>query len=53
MIAAGIAEVAGCAIIAHKMRQSRHRVLRDTWFFWQSVPTVAHIVSASAWVRVR
>jgi hypothetical protein len=53
MLAAGIVEVAGCAIIAHKMRQSRHRVLRDSWFFWQSVPTVAHIVSGSAWVRVR
>jgi hypothetical protein len=53
MIAAGVAEIAGGAIIAHKMRQSRHRVLRDTWFFWQTVPIAAHIVSSAAWVRAR
>lgn len=53
MLAAGIVEVAGCAIVADKMRHSRHRVLRDTWFVWQSVPIVAHTVSGSAWVRVR
>ena len=53
MVAAGIVEVAGCAIVAHKMRHSRHRVLRDTWFLWQSVPIAAHIVSGSAWVRAR
>jgi hypothetical protein len=53
MIVAGAAEVAVSAIVAHKMRQSRHRVLRDTWFLWQAVPIVAHTVSGAAWVRVR
>jgi hypothetical protein len=53
MIAAGLVEVAGCAVIADKMRHSHHRVLRDTWFLWQTVPVAAHVVSGSAWVRVR
>ena len=53
MIAAGAVEIAGCAIVADKMRHSRHRALRDTWFLWQTVPIAAHIVSGSAWVRVR
>ena len=53
MAAAGVAEVAGVAIIADKMRHSRHRALRDTWFLWQTVPIAAHIVSSSAWVRAR
>src|ERR1700685_4583063 len=51
MLAAGVVKVAGFAIVANKMRNSRHRVLRDTWFFWQSVPIAAHVVSGSAWVR--
>lgn len=53
MLAAGAVEVAGLAIVAHKMRNSRYRVLRDTWFLWQSAPIVAHTVSGSAWVRAR
>lgn len=53
MAIAGLAEVAGCAIVADKMRHSRHRVFRDTWFLWQTVPTIAHIAGGSAWVRVR
>jgi hypothetical protein len=53
MVAAGAVEVAAGAVIAHKMRQSRYRALRDTWFLWQAVPVAAHIVSASAWVRAR
>jgi hypothetical protein len=53
MIAAGAVEVTGCAIIADRMRHSRHRVLRETWFLWQTVPIAAHVASASAWVRVR
>ena len=53
MAAAGAVEVAGFAIVADKMRHSRHRALRDTWFLWQTVPIAAHVVSASAWVRAR
>lgn len=53
MLAAGAVEVAGFAIVAHKMRSSRHRVLRDTWFIWQTVPIAAHVVSGSAWVRLK
>jgi hypothetical protein len=53
MLAAGAAEVVGCAIIADKMRHSRHRALRDTWFLWQAVPIAAHTVSGAAWVRAR
>jgi hypothetical protein len=53
MVAAGVVEVTACALVAHKVRNSRHRVLRDTWFFWQTVPTVVHITGASAWVRER
>lgn len=53
MIAAGGVEVAAFAVVAHKMRYSQHRVLRDTWFVWQAVPIAAHIVSSSAWVRAR
>jgi hypothetical protein len=53
MLAAGFVEVAGFAIVAHKMRNSRYRLLRDTWFVWQAAPIAAHIVSGSAWVRER
>ena len=53
MVAAGVAEVAACAIIADKMRRSRHRALRDTWFLWQTVPIVAHVAGGLAWERVR
>ena len=53
MIAAGAVEVTACAMIADKMRHSRHRALRDSWFLWQTVPIAAHIVSGSAWVRER
>lgn len=53
MIAAGGVEVTAFAVVANKMRHSEHRVLRDTWFLWQTVPIAAHIVSASAWVRDR
>ena len=53
MVAAGAVEVTGFAIVADKMRHSRHRVLRDTWFLWQTVPIAAHVVSASAWVKAR
>lgn len=53
MVAAGVAEVTACAIIADKMRRSRHRALRDTWFLWQAVPIVAHVAGGSAWEMVR
>lgn len=53
MVAAGAVEVAGFAVIADKVRHSRHRALRDTWFLWQTVPIAAHVVSASAWLRAR
>jgi len=53
MIAAGAVEVTGFAIVADKMRHSRHPVLRDTWFLWQAVPITAHVVSGSAWVSAR
>jgi hypothetical protein len=53
MVAAGAVEVAGFAVVADKMRHSRHRALRDTWFLWQTVPIAAHVVSASAWIRAR
>lgn len=53
MVAAGAVEVTAFAVIAHKMRQSRHRVLRDTWFVWQAVPIAAHIAGGAAWVRAR
>ena len=53
MIAAGAAEVTAFAIVANRMRHSEHRVLRDTWFVWQTVPIAAHVVSGAAWVRAR
>jgi hypothetical protein len=53
MVGAGAVEVAGCAIIADRMRHSRYRVLRDTWFLWQTVPIAAHVVGGSAWMKVR
>jgi hypothetical protein len=53
MVAGGAVEVAAGAIIGDKMRHSRYRVLRNTWFIWQTLPTIAHIAGASAWVRAR
>jgi len=53
MVAAGVAEVTACAIVADKMRNSHHRVLRDTWFLWQALPIAMHTAGGSAWVRVR
>lgn len=53
MVAAGAVEVAGFSIVADRMRHSRHRALRDTWFLWQTVPIAAHVVSGAAWVRAR
>jgi hypothetical protein len=53
MVAAGAVEVTGCAIVADRMRHSRHRVFRETWFLWQTVPIAAHVASASAWVKAR
>lgn len=50
MAAAEIAEVAGCAWMAEKMRHSRHAFLRETWFLWQVVPTGAHVWGASTWI---
>jgi hypothetical protein len=53
MVAGGAVEVAAGAIIADRMRHSQFRVLRRTWFLWQTVPTIAHIAGASAWVKAR
>lgn len=53
MIAVGAVEITTFAMIAHKMRYSRHRLLRDTWFVWQAAPIAAHIAGGSAWVRAR
>jgi hypothetical protein len=53
MVAAGAAEVTASAIIANRMRHSRHGILRDTWFFWQTVPIAAHVAGGSAWIRAR
>lgn len=53
MVAAGAVEIAGFSIVADRMRHSRHRALRDTWFLWQTVPIAAHVVSGVAWARAR
>jgi len=51
MAAGGILEVVGCAWMAGKMRRSRHRILRDTWWVWQAAPIIEHAYGVSTWYR--
>jgi hypothetical protein len=53
MVAAGGVEITGLAIVAHKMRESRHPVLRKTWFVWQTMPIAVHLVGGVAWIKLR
>ena len=43
LVPAAAAEVFGCAWIAEKMRHSRHKLLRRTWWVWQGMPVVLHV----------
>jgi hypothetical protein len=49
MVVGESAEIFGTAIMAQRMRHSRHRLLRDTWFLWQGIPIAAHIEGVSSW----
>src|SRR5712671_4859012 len=51
MVAGAVAEVVGTAWMANKMRRSRHRVLRNTWWVWQAAPIAAHAWGVSTWYR--
>jgi len=55
-VVAAVAEVVLCAYVAHRTRGSRHRILHDTWWMWQAVPTVAHVLPQTGvigWYQTR